>query len=39
VATILWSFLLFRTLPGLQQLIGGLAVMVGVLVVTWQQRR
>ena len=39
VATILWSFFLFRTLPGLQQLIGGLTVMAGVLIVTWQQRR
>lgn len=39
VATILWSFLLFRTLPGLQELIGGLTVMAGVMLVTWQQGR
>jgi drug/metabolite transporter (DMT)-like permease len=39
VATILWSFLLFHSLPGLQELLGGLTVMTGVMLVTWQQGR
>ena len=34
VAAILWSLLLFSTLPTLQQLVGGVAVMLGVLIVT-----
>jgi drug/metabolite transporter (DMT)-like permease len=34
VAAILWSLLLFETLPTLQQLAGGVAVMMGVLIVT-----
>lgn len=38
VATIVWSRLLFDSLPGLQQLIGGLTVLVGVLLVTWPRR-
>jgi drug/metabolite transporter (DMT)-like permease len=38
VATILWSLLLFDTLPGLQQVIGGGAVLLGVLIVTWPGR-
>ncbi len=38
VATILWSLLLFDTLPGRQQIIGGSAVLLGVLIVTWPRR-
>jgi len=38
VVTILWSLLLFDTLPGLQQLLGGAAVLTGVLLVTWPRR-
>jgi drug/metabolite transporter (DMT)-like permease len=38
VVTILWSWLLFGALPGLQQLIGGMAVLVGVLLATWPRR-
>jgi drug/metabolite transporter (DMT)-like permease len=34
VATIVWSLLLFDTLPTLQQFLGGIAVILGVLVVT-----
>jgi len=34
VAAILWSLLLFDTLPTLQQLVGGVAVMMGVFIVT-----
>jgi drug/metabolite transporter (DMT)-like permease len=37
VATILWSLLLFNTLPTPQQLLGGAAVIVGVLMVTINQ--
>lgn len=37
VATILWSLLLFDTLPTLQQLLGGAAVILGVLIVTLNQ--
>jgi drug/metabolite transporter (DMT)-like permease len=38
VATILWSWWLFDALPGPQQLLGGAAVLAGVLVVTWPRR-
>jgi drug/metabolite transporter (DMT)-like permease len=38
VATILWSWLLFAALPGPQQLIGGAAVLAGVMLVTWPRR-
>lgn len=38
VATILWSQLLFGTTPGLQQLIGGMGVLLGVMLVTWPRR-
>lgn len=34
VAAILWSVLLFGTFPSLQQLVGGVAVLLGVLAVT-----
>ncbi len=39
VVTILWSLAIFGTRPGLQQLIGGLGVMAGVLVVTASRAR
>lgn len=38
VATILWSWLLFASLPSGKQLIGGMAVLAGVMVVTWPRR-
>lgn len=38
VLTILWSFLLFDTLPRGQQWIGGIAVLCGVMMVTWPRR-
>jgi drug/metabolite transporter (DMT)-like permease len=38
VATILWSLILFDTLPGFQQWIGGAAVLIGVMIVTWPRR-
>jgi drug/metabolite transporter (DMT)-like permease len=38
VAAILWAFLLFDTLPAGQQLIGGVGVILGVLMVTMRQR-
>jgi drug/metabolite transporter (DMT)-like permease len=37
VAAILWAFLLFDTLPTLQQLIGGVGVIFGVLMVTMRR--
>lgn len=37
VATVLWAFLFFDTLPTMQQLLGGMAVLVGVLIVTLQR--
>lgn len=37
VAAVLWSLLLFSTFPSWGQLIGGLAVILGVLVVTFNQ--
>lgn len=39
VATILWALLFFGTFPSGRQLIGGVAVLIGVLVVTGFQRR
>jgi drug/metabolite transporter (DMT)-like permease len=38
VATIVWSLYLFGTWPGLQQLLGGSAVLLGVILVTWPRR-
>jgi O-acetylserine/cysteine efflux transporter len=38
LATVLWSFILFGTVPTLQQLAGGGAVILGVMVVTNQAR-
>jgi drug/metabolite transporter (DMT)-like permease len=36
--TVLWSLLLFSVLPGLQQIIGGMAVIAGVYIVShWKQ--
>jgi drug/metabolite transporter (DMT)-like permease len=37
VAAILWSLFLFNTLPTSQQLLGGTAVILGVLIVTLKQ--
>jgi drug/metabolite transporter (DMT)-like permease len=37
VAAILWAFLLFDTVPATQQLIGGVGVILGVLMVTFRQ--
>ena len=34
VITIIWSFLLFREIPGSQQLFGGIAVIAGVMLIT-----
>jgi drug/metabolite transporter (DMT)-like permease len=39
VAAILWALLLFDTLPNLQQLIGGFAVILGVLMAVNGVRR
>lgn len=36
--TVLWSFWLFHTLPTLQQLSGGVAILLGVLIVLSQQK-
>jgi drug/metabolite transporter (DMT)-like permease len=38
VVTIVWAFFLFETLPGLQETIGGITVLLGVLLVTWPRR-
>jgi drug/metabolite transporter (DMT)-like permease len=38
VAAVLWSLLLFNTLPTLQQFLGGAAVILGVLIVTIRQK-
>jgi drug/metabolite transporter (DMT)-like permease len=34
IAAILWAFLIFATLPTVQQLLGGAAILAGVLIVT-----
>ncbi len=34
IASMTWSFLLFRTQPGLPQILGGVAIILGVLIVT-----
>lgn len=39
VAAIIWSLFLFRTFPSPQELLGGGAVLIGVLVVTLQSAR
>ncbi|MEZ4661971.1 MAG: DMT family transporter [Caldilineaceae bacterium] len=39
VATIVWALLLFDTTPGLRQLIGGITVLIGVLIVTYMPRK
>jgi drug/metabolite transporter (DMT)-like permease len=39
VATILWTLLLFGVVPTLQQMVGGAAVMAGVVIVTLKQNR
>ena len=38
-ATIVWALLLFHTTPGIRQLIGGITVLIGVLVVTYKPRK
>jgi drug/metabolite transporter (DMT)-like permease len=38
-ATVMWSFLLFNTLPNMQQLVGGVAVLCGVLLASLGSRR
>ena len=38
VVTVIWSFILFGTIPSLQGVIGGTAVLVGVLIVTQSKR-
>ena len=38
IAAILWSFLLFRSKPGLMQILGGIAIIVGVLIVTYNRQ-
>jgi len=38
VATIMWAFLFFETFPSIRQLIGGAAVLIGVLIVTLLNR-
>ncbi len=37
--TALWAFILFDVRPTPQQIIGGIAVMAGVLIVTTQRQR
>lgn len=39
VATIVWALLLFDTTPGMRQLIGGITVLIGVLIVTYKPRK
>lgn len=39
VAAIVWSYFLFDASPTMRQLIGGAAVLVGVMLVTWRVRR
>ena len=39
VIAILWSLLLFGEVPTWQGFLGGTAVLLGVVIVTWQQRR
>lgn len=38
VATVVWAFLFFDTLPTVQQLLGGIAVLIGVLLVTLRRK-
>lgn len=38
VLTVLWSIPLFGVAPGPQQLVGGLAVLAGVMLVSWPRR-
>ena len=37
IAAITWSFLLFGSKPGLMQILGGVAIIVGVLTVTYKR--
>lgn len=39
VLTVVWSYFLFNSLPTVQQLLGGLGVLLGVALVTTQQQR
>jgi drug/metabolite transporter (DMT)-like permease len=37
IASNIWSYVLFKTLPGLLQIIGGIAIITGVLIVTYKR--
>jgi len=37
IAAIIWAFFLFGTMPSLQQLMGGVGVILGVSIVTLKQ--
>ena len=39
VIAVLWSFLFFREAPTWRSFLGGTAVLLGVVIVTWRQRR
>ncbi|NJN84507.1 MAG: hypothetical protein HC802_20980 [Caldilineaceae bacterium] len=39
VAAILWALLLFDTFPTPQQLLGGVAVLTGVMILSWRRPR
>jgi drug/metabolite transporter (DMT)-like permease len=39
IAATFWSFILFGTQPGLQQILGGLAIMIGVFAVTYRREK
>jgi drug/metabolite transporter (DMT)-like permease len=37
VVAIIWSYILFRTRPGVRELLGGVAVLIGIALVTSAQ--
>jgi drug/metabolite transporter (DMT)-like permease len=37
IAAITWSFFLFDSRPGLMQILGGLAIIIGVFAVTYKR--
>jgi O-acetylserine/cysteine efflux transporter len=37
IASNIWSYMLFKTQPGVQQIIGGIAIITGVLIVTYKR--
>lgn len=39
VITVIWSFILFGTVPSLQGILGGTAVLIGILIVTQSKRK